>query len=228
LVSRKLYQSLSDLSPAIRFIEQFHLLHVPVPGFIILQIEAIGKPIDSFGGYGYTTIMKIAYLADHPEHVSTVASWIFHEWDYLTPGVTLEQVEAKFQGHLSRDSIPLTLIALADAGQYTGSLVGTASLLVHDLATRTDLSPWLACVYVPPAQRNQGIGTRIVQAIARVAQRLRVGRLYLFTPDRERFYVRLGWRVVDRAEYHDQPVAIMVRMTYIADEYIRRMSTSGG
>jgi len=33
---------------------------------------------------------------------------------------------------------------------------------------------------------------------------------------------------MDKAEYHDQPVVIMVRMTYIADEYIRRMSTSGG
>ncbi|HUV90357.1 MAG TPA: hypothetical protein VMY80_11945, partial [Anaerolineae bacterium] len=52
------------------------------------------------------------------------------------------------------------------------------------------------------------------------------GRLYLFTRDKEPFYVRLGWRAMDRAEYHGQPVAIMVRMTYIADEYIRRMSTS--
>ena len=179
---------------------------------IILPIVAVGKPIDLFRGHGYTSAMRICYLADHPEHVSTVASWIFHEWDYLTPGTTLAQTQAKFRGHLNRDSIPLTLIALADAG-CTGSLVGTASLLVHDLATRTDLSPWLACVYVPPTRRNQGIGTQIVQAIEEVARRLRVGRLYLFTPDKGPFYTRLGWKAVDRAEYHDQPVVIMVRMS---------------
>jgi GNAT superfamily N-acetyltransferase len=150
--------------------------------------------------------MMISYLADYPEYVPVVASWIFYEWDCHAPGMTLHQVETKFRNHLNRDSLPLAVIALAD-----GLPVGTASLIIHDMDTRPDLSPWLAAVYVPPEHRNQGIGSAMVRAVEDVGKRLRIGRLYLFTPDRERFYARLGWSVMERTEYRNQRVAIMVK-----------------
>jgi GNAT superfamily N-acetyltransferase len=150
--------------------------------------------------------MDIAYLADYPGHVSTVAGWIYREWGHLSPDCTLEQVEASIRAHMNRDELPLALIALSGA-----TLTGTASLRTHDMSTRTDLSPWLASVYVLPEYRGRGIGSELVRAVEREGKGLRVARLYLYTPDRESFYARLGWSVLERTEYRGQSVVIMAK-----------------
>ena len=86
---------------------------------------------------------------------------------------------------------------------------GTASIYVHDMDTRPDLSPWLAAVYVAPAYRKQGIGSALVKAVESAAQQIQIARLYLFTPDQEHFYARLGWSVLERVEYRHQTVVVM-------------------
>jgi N-acetylglutamate synthase-like GNAT family acetyltransferase len=123
------------------------------------------------------------------------------------PGSSVEEFESQFSTQLNRDTIPLTLIALVDQ-----VMVGTASLVAHDMPIRPNLSPWLAAVYVAPEHRQRGIGSRLVQNIEEAAKQLHIPRLYLFTPDRERFYARLGWSIVERPEFWNQPVAIMSKL----------------
>lgn len=120
------------------------------------------------------------------------------------PGLREEDLTRIFSGHLNWDHIPLTLIAFLD-----GQPAGTASIYVHDLDARPDLSPWLAAVYVAPSFRKQGIGSKLVKAVESVAQKLQIGRLYLFTPDQEHFYTNLGWSVLERLEYRNQTVVVM-------------------
>jgi predicted N-acetyltransferase YhbS len=148
--------------------------------------------------------MDIRLLSDRPDLVRTVSGWIFGEWGHLTPGSSLEKVETRFQTHMNRKSIPLTLIAFE--GQTP---VGTASLVMYDIRTREDLSPWLAGVYVLPEYRTGGIGTRLVQEAEAKAMLLHIRRLYLFTPDREGFYARLGWQRIEMMGYRGQQVVIM-------------------
>jgi N-acetylglutamate synthase-like GNAT family acetyltransferase len=149
-------------------------------------------------------MVTISFLADTPQHLPTVASWIFDEWDHLIPGFTLAKLEAKLQAYLSRDTIPLALVALSD-----GLPVGTASMQPEDMSSRPDLSPWLAAVYVLPDYRNKGIGAQLVKGVENVAHSLQISKLYLFTPDQEKFYARLGWSVMETTEYHNQQVVIM-------------------
>jgi N-acetylglutamate synthase-like GNAT family acetyltransferase len=148
--------------------------------------------------------MQISFLADYPQHLPTVASWVFDEWGRSRQGVTIEKVEARFRNHLQRNSLPLTLLALQD-----GNPLGTASLQLTDMYTRPELTPWLAAVYVHPESRNQGIGSNLVQTSQEVARQLQIDRLYLFTPDREDFYAHLGWSVLERTEFRSQQVVIM-------------------
>jgi len=77
------------------------------------------------------------------------------------------------------------------------------------MVTRKDLSPWLASVFVPPEHRGKGIGTALTRRIMDEAKALDVGTLYLFTPDRETFYSRLGWTVLERPEYRREQIVIM-------------------
>ncbi|RPI24463.1 MAG: GNAT family N-acetyltransferase [Chloroflexota bacterium] len=151
--------------------------------------------------------MLIAYLADHPQHLKTVAAWLYNEWGRHNPESSLEKIEARLGGHLNRDAMPMTLIALD--GERP---VGTAALQASDMSTRRELTPWLAAVYVDPEHRNRGAGSELVRAVEAEARKLGIQRLYLFTPDRDQFYTRLGWRVLENTEYRSKQVVIMDKM----------------
>ena len=148
--------------------------------------------------------VKIAYLADHPQHVPTVAKWIIDEWGHQSPSMTQESVETKFRTYLNRNTIPLTLLATSEKRP-----VGTASLVLHDMEDHQELSPWLASVYVLPEQRGQGIGSKLVKSIELLSAHLDEEQLYLFTPDRESFYARMNWTVLERTNFRDRAVVIM-------------------
>jgi N-acetylglutamate synthase-like GNAT family acetyltransferase len=151
--------------------------------------------------------IQVGLLADHPEHVATVAGWIYAQWLRGRPGMSLAFAEAKFRSHLQRDAIPTTLIALAE-----GTPIATASIYVDDLEERRDLGPWLAAVYVAPPWRRRGVGAQVVRATEGVARRLAIPQLFLFTPDQEHFYTQLGWAAIGQAIDHAEQVVVMQKM----------------
>ena len=109
---------------------------------------------------GELPTMTIEYLADHPEFLPTLAEWQHGEWGYIRPGDTVEARLARLQASIGRDCIPLTVVAVAN-----GQVLGSASLIRHDVDTRLELTPWLAGVFVAPEHRRQGIGAQLVRRI---------------------------------------------------------------
>ena len=148
--------------------------------------------------------MTIEYLADHPEFLSTLAQWQHGEWGYLRPGDTIEARLARLQASAGRGSIPFTIVALDN-----GEMLGSASLIRHDMDTRLELTPWLAGVFVAPEHRRRGIGAQLVRRIMAEAGPLHVSVLYLYTVHSEAFYSNLGWSLLEHTAYREQKVAIM-------------------
>jgi predicted N-acetyltransferase YhbS len=148
--------------------------------------------------------MRIEPLADHEHLARTLARWHADEWSDLVPSWSYETLLAELAAHTRRDTIPLTLVALEGA-----ELLGSASLLVDDLPGWEHLTPWLASVFVAPAARGRGVGTRLVTEAAGTAQRLGVERLHLFTAGQADFYRRLGWRDLARTRLGDHPVEVL-------------------
>jgi N-acetylglutamate synthase-like GNAT family acetyltransferase len=148
--------------------------------------------------------MRLDYLAERLDALPTIARWHYTEWGHYSPERTLETMGERLRDHLNRDRIPLAVVAHEE-----GVPIGTAALVEFDMETRRDLTPWLADVVVSPERRDEGIGTRVVEFIVDRARELGVRRLYLFTPDRETFYARMGWSVLDRTEYRQESVVIM-------------------
>lgn len=149
---------------------------------------------------------RIVFLADHPEYLEEVSDWVYDEWLRGLPDITPAVVAARFATHLNRESIPLTMIALRGT-----TMIATASMYIDDLPERADLSPWLAAVYVAPAERGCGLGSRIVAAVEATAWRLGIVRLHLFTPDREHFYARMGWETIDHVVTGGKAVVVMAK-----------------
>jgi len=153
--------------------------------------------------------VRIKHLAEHhdAQHhdtILTLASWIQEEWEHTFLEATFEELVSELEGRAAPDRIPGTFVALEG-----DRLVGTASIVKHDMSTRSELSPWLSAVYVPPEYRNRGIGSMLVRRAMQETEILGVKRLYLYTPDRMRFYTRLGWDILEQNRYHGVDVVIM-------------------
>lgn len=148
--------------------------------------------------------MDIHFLADHREFIPAIADWFFSEWACFYPGRSLKDFEAMVEERANRDRLPLALVALDGK-----KLLGVGCLKVSDMATRPELTPWLAGMYVDRALRGRGIGAALVGAVEEKAAGLGIKTLYLHTPKSERFYANLGWVVKERTEYCGCKVTIM-------------------
>ena len=148
--------------------------------------------------------MDIAYLADHLEYAPQLAAWFHGEWSYLYPARTLAEVEASIRERAEKNRLPLAMLALENK-----QLLGTVCLKTHDMDTRTELSPWLAGLFVAPDHRRRGIGAQLVRAIENQALSLGIDNLYLYTPASEQFYLARGWHSLEHTDYHGHPVVIM-------------------
>jgi GNAT superfamily N-acetyltransferase len=150
--------------------------------------------------------MHITLLTDHPVLVPVISGWHFDEWSDRDPGTTRAAWLAELAGRCEWDRIPITFVALVDA-----EAVGSASLVVCDMDTRPDLSPWLAAVYVLPPFRRCGIATALVTHALAQARGFGVRQLYLWTDSAASLYARLGWRPLAEEPYKGKTALVMVR-----------------
>jgi N-acetylglutamate synthase-like GNAT family acetyltransferase len=148
--------------------------------------------------------VEIEYLADNKEVIPTLARWSYDEWLYLHPERTLSDVERIMLERSNKDKIPLILIACEE-----GKPIGMVALKIRDLESRPNIGPWLAGLYVEKGHRNKGVGTSLVRAIEQKAAQLKEKKLYLFTPDTEKFFLMLDWAVQERTEWKGRSVTVM-------------------
>jgi GNAT superfamily N-acetyltransferase len=154
------------------------------------------------------TDLAIEPAADHLDLVPKVARWHWESGGWRDPQGSLRGWTEGLLTRTNRDRVPATFFAFVD-----GALVGSATLVAHDLPHRRDLahlSPWLAGVVVAREARGRGIGTRLVTHAAARARAFGHARLYLYSEGAERFYERLGWRKLRDDEYV-RPITIMAK-----------------
>ncbi len=147
---------------------------------------------------------EIVPLIDRPEFIPLVAQWNWDEWGDLLPCASCAEFAASLRTEMRRDGIPITFLALA-----ADLPIGTVSVIPNDLATRPDLSPWLASLYVVPAHRSRGLGRRLAEHAVSAARSLDIGTLYLYTPGQAAFYRALGWEDLEAANFRGREITIM-------------------
>ena len=148
--------------------------------------------------------MEFHYLIDCPQFLPTVSAWHHEEWGYIRPGDTVEERQKRLKAECGHLEIPTTILALEN-----GQPLGSVSLLEDDMDTHKHLSPWLASLFVVPQRRGHGIGGKLVTRLVEEARGLKIPRLYLYTPDAEKFYARLNWSVLERTNYAGKAAIIM-------------------
>lgn len=147
---------------------------------------------------------QILPLRERPQFIEQLARWHFAQWGLMNPTNDVGRRMERLRGHLEPGRVPQTFVAVEGE-----QVLGSASLVAADLPERSDLSPWLASVYVDSPFRNRGIGGQLVNRVAEEAQSLGFPVIYLFTPDRAAFYARLGWQEVEQNQWNGEPVTVM-------------------
>lgn len=146
--------------------------------------------------------IQIYDLKKRPEFAPLIAHWIEKEWGKLPIHLFFETVHKN--GNWS-SNYPLTLVAIQN-----DELIGTVSLLLDDLETRTEFNPWIGCLYVQEQYRNRGIGKEIMLAIMdRCIKELGLKEVFLFTEDKEKLYESLGYICIDKDTYNGKKISIM-------------------
>lgn len=148
--------------------------------------------------------VRISYLIEHPEYVQQLAQWLFEEWGPILGEENPEARIKKLRAHMNRDQLPIAWVAHAN-----GQLLGTASLRVHDLEDRKELTPWLGGVFVAPQFRRRGIGGALCATVEDAARSRAVRTLYLFTLDKQAWYSRMGWQLFGPCVWHHRAGDIM-------------------
>jgi N-acetylglutamate synthase-like GNAT family acetyltransferase len=146
----------------------------------------------------------IINLKERPHFIPTLAAWHYVQWGYLNPGVSLETRIEKMQKYLGDEPIPSTYLWVDE-----DDLIGSAALVKSDMDTHPELTPWLASVYVKLEGRGSGVGAALVNHIVQKAREQNLKELFLFTPDREIFYAKLGWHTFAKEEYLGSEVTLM-------------------
>lgn len=152
--------------------------------------------------------MKIEYLADNESHLPTLAAWQQVQFGYLNPSVTLEQRTQRLRQSLQKGQLPITFVAVSE----DGTLLGSASILPSTI-THKHLAPWLSAVFVPTEHRRKGIASALSLRAATEAAAMGYETLYLFTPQNESLYARMGWKAFETSEHNGLPITIMARPT---------------
>ncbi|MCB8879603.1 GNAT family N-acetyltransferase [Acidisoma cellulosilytica] len=151
------------------------------------------------------TPISILPISDRPDLIPLITDWLWTAfWQDL--GQDRAQTRDYVASGVSASGPPQTFVLLVD-----GSPVGTATLAVHDLAERPDLTPWLADVFVLPEARGFGYVGHLMDAVETACRDAGIATLWLYTHTAERIYAKRGWETVAYFERGGQTNALMRR-----------------
>ncbi|MGE0321518.1 MAG: GNAT family N-acetyltransferase [Polyangiaceae bacterium] len=150
---------------------------------------------------------EFAYLSDRPHAVDEVAAWWFEAWEGW-PYASSEGVAEELRGELSRDTLPIQIIALEG-----GAAIGSAVLKQQEMRKSfPEFEFWLGNVYVKPEYRGRKLATQLALHVESIALARGVPQLYLATEQLDGgLYAKIGYRAVVETRKRDADVLVMVK-----------------
>jgi hypothetical protein len=144
--------------------------------------------------------VSVELLADHPQHLETLARWHCEE---DCDGPPLEFWRRQLRAECGRDRIPIVFVALDGE-----TPLGHVSLVEHNMSSHPELSPWLAGTLVHPAARR---GNRHCARAARGVARDGAWRGDALPVHRPRGTSTsdLGWRHLWDEDYEGEAIAVL-------------------
>lgn len=153
--------------------------------------------------------MRIDYLADHPEWIHVIA--FMHQLEMRKPSErNFDWSIQQFSQRTNRQFLPLALVAVEDTIP-----VGSVTLLENQLKSHSNLTPWVASLFVIEQYRGRRIGDRLMREAELLAVSMGYDSLFLFTHTAQSYYERRGWDTIDTVEPPDVPYASVIMSKHL-------------
>jgi RimJ/RimL family protein N-acetyltransferase len=147
-------------------------------------------------------MIAIAFLADYPETIPTLAKWFRAQWGDYYADWTQAELEQDFLEDTSRDRLPSRLVAFE-----SDELVGTI-ILREQNNTAPEFQPELGGLFVVESHRGRGVGTELVRAGMKLASDQGIETIYATTVSAAGILERLGWEFVKTIIHDDGQLAL--------------------
>ena len=147
----------------------------------------------------------IVTTAERPDLIDVAAEWIWAAF-WKESGYSFDDICALVAASNAVVGPAQCFVLLVD-----GEPVGTASLIVNDLSSRPELTPWLAPLYVRTDARGHGYALDLIRAVEAAASVAGFDSIWLYTSTAEGLYLNAGWEPVERCERKGQPAVLMRR-----------------
>ena len=150
--------------------------------------------------------MQIRQLMDDPDYLAQISGLLFNEWSCLPLWADEEKIRTRLIERNSSDNRQITLVAI-DA---ENTVIAAASLIRYELSDDSQRIHWLGEVITKPSHRGQGIGTLLVKALINYTSEQNMTELWLYTPDMQPLYRKLGWEDKETRIVNGESVSVMV------------------
>ena len=140
-------------------------------------------------------------LGERPDLIGLTCEWHVPEFD---PGGDFEHWRTARTREAQLGGVPCAWVAFVDDVP-----VGSVSLVESNMDTHSELTPWLAALFVLPGYRGRGIGTALVRRCESEALGAGFGRMYLYASEARAYYPRFGWTHLAEDVYEDTQVVLM-------------------
>ncbi|CAM3942565.1 MULTISPECIES: GNAT family N-acetyltransferase [Rahnella] len=150
--------------------------------------------------------LEICSLAENTGHIPAISQLLHEEWSAFENWAEPARISQRLQTRISAGHHEFTLVALADEQ----GIAGTASVIRYELADRAEREYWLGEVFTCAPVRGKGIGSALVRACVKKARAAGIDALWLYTPDQQALYARLGWQEAEQRELAGEQVTVMM------------------
>lgn len=150
--------------------------------------------------------MHIKRLMDNPDYLAQTTDLLFREWSSLPLWAEEEHIRARLIERNSSDNSQVTLVVI----DTENNVVAAGSLISYELNDNPQRMHWLGEVITRPSHRGQGTGTALIRHLIKYAYEQNIAELWLYTPDMQPLYRRLGWVDKETRNVAGESVTVMV------------------
>ena len=148
-------------------------------------------------------MIRVGFLADHPDTIPTLAKWFRAQWPGYYASWSQAELEQDFLLDTARAQIPCRLVAFE-----SGELTGTIILRNNGSAMPSEFQPELGGLYVAETHRGHGIATELVRAGMQVALDQGYEAVYATTVAAAGILERLGWECFKTIIHEGEQLAL--------------------
>ncbi|ENG4183648.1 GNAT family N-acetyltransferase [Providencia rettgeri] len=139
--------------------------------------------------------------------IEQISRALHHEWRHLPPWENISAIRMRLIERCSHDNRQI-LSCYADKN---GNLLATASTILHELTGVHQATWWLGEALTVPEARGHKMGSKLIEELYNYYHNLIGQSLYLYTPDMQQLYRRMGWKDVEERIVNHEQVTVMKR-----------------